>query len=152
ALRRAALHLPLDVRGVHGGAGVLDDHIAQDPGLAGLGVDLDVADLGAEGAADPHRRDRGATDHRRAGVVQLGGNLLEGEALVRIARADDAAVLIDDLFGGHAPDSGGALDQLAADVHPAFVGGDTAGEGARAAPGDVGVADRVGIDDDRLDV
>ena len=48
ALRRTALELALDIGRVHRLAGVLDHGVAQDPGRAGFGVDLDIADMRRE--------------------------------------------------------------------------------------------------------
>ena len=48
-LRHAALHLALQQQRVDDHAEIVDDEIAQDRDMPGLGVDLDLADMAAIG-------------------------------------------------------------------------------------------------------
>ena len=90
ALHAAALHLPLDVAGMDGLAGVLHRGEAQDRDLAGFGIHLDVGDTAGEGAAHALRIHRAAAHHRTAGLTETRGQFAEGERLV--AGAEHAAL------------------------------------------------------------
>ena len=77
ALHRAALHLALDVRRVNGPASILDDRKAQDIHLAGLGIDLDVSDIGRKGASDARVWIHGgAANDGTAGLFESAGLVL----------------------------------------------------------------------------
>ena len=69
ALRHAALVLALDVARVDGAAGILDRRVAQDRDLAGLGVDLDVGDVGGEARRRAVRVDARVAGDRPAGLA-----------------------------------------------------------------------------------
>ena len=54
ALRRAAVHLPLDEQGVDDPAAVVHHHVTQQGDLPGLGIDLDHGDVCAVGEGHVH--------------------------------------------------------------------------------------------------
>ena len=81
ALRDAALDLPLDIARVDGTADVLRGDETQHRHLAGLRIDLDVAELGGEAGRHAVGVDRRCGDDRPAGRRPLGGNLLERSGL-----------------------------------------------------------------------
>jgi hypothetical protein len=56
--------LAVDQQRVHDGAGVVAGDVAQEPDLAGLGVDLDDRDVGAEGERGPARLEVGLGGER----------------------------------------------------------------------------------------
>jgi len=64
ALDDAALDLPLDIGGVDRGADILRGDKAQDRHLAGLGIDLDIAELAGEAGRLAAGVDRGRAGDR----------------------------------------------------------------------------------------
>ena len=102
-----------------------------------------------EGGADAGRLDvRAALDHA-AGPAEPAGDLLEAQrtlvAVVVRGAVEHAVVAVAHLVALDLPDRGGALLQLAADVHRRLVGGPAGGEGGAAAAGVAGEADRVRV-------
>src|SRR5205823_5161496 len=97
----------------------------------------------------PGRIDTRPADDDAAVLVRLGGDLLEAELLRGVLGGADAAVLVLQLVGRHAPRLGGPLEHLPLDVLGGLVGGPAGGVGDAAAAGHVGVADAVGVRDGR---
>ena len=150
ALDGAALHLPLDVAGVDGGAGVLDGGEAEDIDLARLGVDLDVDDVAGEGGADASRVGAGGGADGAAGAELLASDFLPGDLLV--ARREDPVLEGDGVGVLGFEEDGGALGHLALHVLGGGDGGDAGREGGAAAAGHARPADGVGIADGGLDL
>src|SRR5690606_31928390 len=115
ALGGAALELALDVARVDSLARVLGHGVAEDGHAAGLGVDLDVDQVGAEARAralgidPPDAADGAAGLAGDLGEVRHrhGGGLAVGVA----ADGLDDAVLERDLRDGQVPELGGAPAQ-----------------------------------------
>ncbi len=74
----AAVHLPVDQQRVDDGAGVVAGDVADEPHLAGVGVDLDDGDVGAE-------RERRAAG-REVGLGEQLVDALAGAAAARSAQ------------------------------------------------------------------
>ena len=140
ALRGAALELALHVARVHGLARVLGHGVAEDGHAPGLGVDLDVDQVGAEARA----RALGVDPPDAAdGAAGLAGDLGEvhhrhgfGLAVGVAADGLDDAMLERDLLHGQLPELGGAPAQLALDLLGRLHHGHGAGEGGAAAAGE----------------
>src|SRR5260370_1414741 len=111
----AALDLALDIAGMDRLADILGGDKAQYRDLAGLGIDLDIAELGREAGRLTAGIDRGGGGKRAAGQCRLAGDLLQRH---RLKIADIAAgrlgeaVLPDDALDIDAPDHRGAAAQL----------------------------------------
>ena len=138
---------------MHRLAGVLDDRVAHDLRAAGLGIDLDVADVGGEGNASAIRHDLGVTRHWPAGVGCRGGDFLQRQrrqVAVLGAHRLGMASFPGDVGDRDFPHLGRTLLQHLDGV----AGGENAchrgREGAAAAVGHVVMAERAGVGDDRL--
>ena len=107
--------------------------------------------MAAERRADARRQHIRVALDEAAGERQLRAQLGEGErALIAVVvgRAAHYTVLaVADGVAVDLPDGGGALLELAADVHRRLVDRPAGGERRPAAAGDVREADRVGVDD-----
>ena len=120
ALNNPTLHLALDVTGVDRPSGVLGGRVAKNCDLAGLRVNLDIADVGRK------RRPRtsgGERDRRRqwaAGAVGRTCQLREGHrrlgALYMLGLAIDPL----DVLEFTAPHLGRACPQIADDLSASF--------------------------------
>src|SRR5262249_34728888 len=147
----AALHLPLDVARVDRLAGVLHDREAQDLDLAGLGVDVEVDEVGRERAAPAGRVDVRATGHGAAGRHELLGDLLEVHALA-VGREGRLVRVVRDLGRLGLPARRGRLLRRGVRALGGAYRGQAGREGRPAAAGHVGESDRVGVGDDRPDL
>src|SRR5262245_28726342 len=150
-LHGATLHLTLDVAWMHRLARVLHDRIAQDLDRTRLGIDLDVADVGAETHAGTVGVVLEMASNRPAGARELLRNLLEREWLELACVGPGGlrrSVLPDDSVGWNAPDRRRTcaehLDSIARGVDHA----DAGGKGHPAAVGDVVVAEGGGVGND----
>ena len=84
---------------------VLQGGIAQDLGLAGLRVDLDVDDMEAKAGAGAAGSQIGPADNGAAGRVQSPRQLFERQAPFGITAIDEATLGILDVVGRNLPES-----------------------------------------------
>ena len=115
ALHRAALELTLDVGGMDRLTGILQHGVAQHGDPAGLAVDLDVDQMGAEAGTRPLRVDLGVADDRPAGLAGHRGDFGERHGLEVAgigAGRPGVTVLPFHRVGGDFPDLGGPLAEL----------------------------------------
>ena len=119
--------------------------------LAGLRIDLDVA-LGGEAGRHRARVHRRRGDDRRAGLRPLGGNLVERQWLEVAdvaARRPGAAVLPDHALRVDVPHLGRPYAQLLDYLLGGLDHGHAGGESDARAAGEMRIADRRGVGDDR---
>src|SRR6516164_4601688 len=93
-------------------ADILDRGVAQDLDVAGLLIDLDVADMGCEGRSLALRVDLHLGTDRAAGARRLGRNLGQIERFEAAgigASREGFSVLPLNRLGADVPNNGGAL-------------------------------------------
>src|SRR5690606_32269658 len=141
-LHRAALELADDDHGIDHPAHVVAGRVRDDVRDAGLGIDLDLADMAAVRPGRPAHRGRRIDVDRLARLAR--GELEQADAAIG---ADDgeARVAVLDVAGGYLESLGGELAGMVDGLPRAALDGRAAGEqraGARAAEavGAVGVA------------
>ncbi len=148
----AALDLPLDIARMDRASDVLGGDEAEDLHLAGLRIDLDVAELGGEAGRHHGGVHRARGDNRPAGRRPLGGDLLERERLEVAdiaARRLGVAVLPHHALRVDLPHLGRPHAQLVDDLPRGVDHGRAGRERDSRAAGDVRIPDRRGIGDDR---
>ena len=150
-----ALHLAFDIARMDRLAGVLRHDEAQHRDLAGVGIDLDIAEGRGEARCLAAGGDRVRRADRPARGTRLGGEVFQRQwfELADIAaRRLGVAVLPVDAFDVDIPDLRGTAAQLDDDL---LAGADhryAAGVGHARAAGDVGVGYRGGVADRGADM
>src|SRR5580704_838944 len=145
ALRRATLHLTLDVAWMERLAGVLRDSRAQYLDFSGVGVDLDVNAGARERRPDSPCIDGRSPSYWTTGARQAAGDLLDRHWFDAFALRTENAILEDDFLGLLLPDFGCALLELADHVLRSLKNRHPGGYSGTATSGHVGVTDRIGI-------
>ena len=151
-LDHATLDLALHVAGVDRLAHVLNGGVAQDPDLAGLGIDVDVDDVGGKGVAGTAGADGALAGDGAASAALPGGDFFEGQALIRIGFADEVAVVKVDVALIHFELASRTSTHLLLDILGGQVAGVAGGVGDAAAAGAVRIADGVGVGNARVDL
>src|SRR5262249_37409406 len=150
----AALHLPLDIGGGDRAADILDRRVAQDLDVAGLFVDLDIADVGRETRRLALRIDLHLGADRTAGARCFAGDSRHDERFdapgIRTSGVG-LAVLPLDCLGADVPYDRGALLQLLDNFLRRLSYCHAAGKGDAAASGRGTKADRRRVADNRTD-
>src|SRR5207248_8696627 len=107
ALGDPALHLAFDIAGVDRAADILDRRVPQDLDVAGLAVDLDIANMGREARALALGIDLHLGADRAAGAGRLARDLRQRQRLeaagIGAGRIGPAGLTID-RFGADVPD------------------------------------------------
>src|SRR5262249_26207394 len=152
ALGNAALDLSLDIARVDGASDILSGDETQNRYLAGVWIDLDVAELCGEAGRPGGGVHRPRGYNGPAGLRPLGGDLPQRQRLETAdvaARRLGAAILPDHSVGVHVPHLGRSYAQLLDDLVGRIDNGRAGSEGDARAGGEMRVADRRGVGDDR---
>src|SRR5262245_42705147 len=116
ALDDPTLDLPFHVTRMDSFTSILESGITQDLGLAGLGVDFHIDDMGRKARSGASWGHVGAADNGAARGVQSAGQLLERHPQLWILAVCQGARGILDVFGRYLPNLRRALDHLPPDV------------------------------------